>query len=86
MCPLAKRATGVPYFEHRGREAPHSPARPVRLMDFTYRGVWVSDNAETVTFFGPGQPRDRYYAEIDSEGHWSVTQEEMRDWIRERLG
>ena len=55
-------------------------------MDFTYRGVWVSDNTETVTFFGPGQPRDRYYAEIDSEGHWTVTQEEMRDWIRERLG
>lgn len=55
-------------------------------MDFTFRGVWVSDNAEIVTFFGPGQPRDRYYAEIDGEGHWSVTQEEMRDWIGERLG
>ena len=32
MCPVAKRATGVPYFEHRGREAPHSPARPVLKM------------------------------------------------------
>jgi hypothetical protein len=54
-------------------------------MDFNYKGVFVSDNGEIVTFFGPNQPRDRYYCEIDGCGYWTVTQKEMKRVIAEAL-
>jgi hypothetical protein len=54
-------------------------------MDFNYRGVFVSDASEIVTFFGPDQPRDRYYCEIDGTGYWTVTQKQMREVISEAL-
>ena len=54
-------------------------------MDFTYRGIFVSDNSEIVTFFGPGQSRDRYYCEIGGIGHWAVSKRQIKDLIAEQL-
>lgn len=54
-------------------------------MDFTYRGIFVSDNGEIVTFFGPGQPHDRYYCEIGGIGYWAVTKGQIKDLITEHL-